>query len=281
MGKENSFFGIFIGMFVFLFIYLIYFICKYINFKGRMDKIFHFVTFYNKVNYAHSDLLLSFNIMKSYLYDKNIPILNQKNTQEQFINSFLSISDKIEDSIIYLAISDSILNKKILNKLEIYLYEDFNNLLNNESSLYLDFYLPNKVKRGLKPVITRVYEIIRLIHIKYFSSSYSEIKNINSYLMLENNTQLIEMNNIIKNIIRPWFNNLNKLLVESLYEYQSSSILYYTIFFICLITLDILVYSILWKYYEEKLKQLLKGSVDLINLIPQEIKNIIAEKLSE
>ena len=46
-------------------------------------------------------------------------------------------------------------------------------------------------------------------------------------------------------------------------------------------TTSILAYFILWKYYEEKLKQLLKGSVDLINLIPQEIKNIIAEKLNE
>ena len=278
MRKENSFMGISIGMFVFLLIYFISFIAEYVNYEQRMDKIFQFVTYYNKVNLAYSNLLLSFNIMKSYIYNKNIPILNKNNTQEKFINSFLNISEQFEDAIIYLADSESILDGKIFNKLNIYLYDDFNNLLNNESLNYIDTILPNRVRRGLKPVLTRVYEIIRLIDIKYFAFSN---QNSNYNLMLENNTQLIEVNNIIKFIIRPWFNNLNILLVDSLYEYQSSSILYYTIFFICLITLDILAYFILWKYYEEKLKQLLKGSVDLINLIPQEIKNIIAEKLNE
>ena len=43
----------------------------------------------------------------------------------------------------------------------------------------------------------------------------------------------------------------------------------------------ILYYSIIWKAYEEKLNILLKESADLINLIPQEIKNIIIEKLNE
>ena len=281
MGKENSFIEIFIGMFIFLFIYFIYFVFIYVNYKNRMDKIFQFVTFYNKVNLAHTNFLLSFNIMKSYLYDKNILILNKNHTEEQFINSFLNISQKFEDSIIYLAFTDSILNGKIINKLEMYLYDNFNELLSNESIHFLENNIPSKLKRGLKPVITRVFEIIRLINIKYFASSEIYEQKIPSDIMKEKNPQLIELNKIIQYLIRPWFSNLNNLLVDSLYEYQSSSILYYTIFFICLITMDILAYFILWKYYEEKLKQLLKGSVDLINLIPQEIKNIIAEKLNE
>ena len=35
------------------------------------------------------------------------------------------------------------------------------------------------------------------------------------------------------------------------------------------------------KAYEEKLNLLLKRSIDLINLIPQEIKNILIDKLNE
>jgi hypothetical protein len=36
-----------------------------------------------------------------------------------------------------------------------------------------------------------------------------------------------------------------------------------------------------WKSYEENLKDLLKTSVDLINLIPEEIKHQIVQKLNE
>ena len=70
-------------------------------------------------------------------------------------------------------------------------------------------------------------------------------------------------------------------MTETFYEFQSISLLNYTIFFISFIIFAILSYFIVWRIYEEKLKIILKGSVDLINLIPQEIKNVIAEKLNE
>ena len=57
--------------------------------------------------------------------------------------------------------------------------------------------------------------------------------------------------------------------------------MFFIIFFICLIVACILFYTIIWRIYEEKLIVLLKESVDLINLIPQEIKNVIIEKLNE
>ena len=43
----------------------------------------------------------------------------------------------------------------------------------------------------------------------------------------------------------------------------------------------VIYYCIIWKMNEQKLNFLLKGSVELINLIPQEIKNIIIEKINE
>ena len=51
--------------------------------------------------------------------------------------------------------------------------------------------------------------------------------------------------------------------------------------FILLIFIVIIIYFILWKGYEEKLKNLLKTSVDLIKLIPDEIKKEIVKKLTE
>ena len=45
--------------------------------------------------------------------------------------------------------------------------------------------------------------------------------------------------------------------------------------------LVILYYFIIWKSYEKKMSILLKESANLINLIPQEIKDLIIEKLNE
>ena len=69
--------------------------------------------------------------------------------------------------------------------------------------------------------------------------------------------------------------------MDSFYEFQNKSKFIYTLLFICFIIILILYYSIIWKTNEEKLNALLKESAALINLIPQEIKNIIIEKLNE
>ena len=86
---------------------------------------------------------------------------------------------------------------------------------------------------------------------------------------------------LVQNIIRKWYDGILVLMLNSFYDYQSYSKFIYLIIFITLMITLILYYSIIWKTYEEKLNALLKGSGDLINLIPQEIKNIIIEKLNE
>ena len=98
--KENSFVEIFIGMLIYFLIYFIYFVCKYTDFRSTMGKILQFINFYDRVNQAHSDILLKYNIIKSYLYDKDIPILNNDNSQKEFLHAFLNISEKLGNSII-------------------------------------------------------------------------------------------------------------------------------------------------------------------------------------
>ena len=286
MSKENSFVQIFIGMVVFLVFYLIYFIIKYANFRGRMEKIYEFINIYDKINIAHTDFILSYNIMKSYLFDRNIPILNKNTTMDEMIKSFLNISDKFEESIVYLSQTKSFLNKNFLDKYEKYMYKDCYELLDNNSIHFINNFVPEKTRKSLRQVITRAFEIIRLMNVKYFFSTYiSQLSNPYydnpSNLMREENPQIVELTKIIQHLIRPWYEGVIDLMIKTYSEYQSSCLLNYTIFFICLIAIAILAYSILWKSHEEKLNLLIKGSIDLINLIPQEIKNIIAEKLNE
>ena len=282
MTKENSFVQIFIGMIVFLILYLVYFIVKYINFRGRMEKIYEFINIYDKTNIANNEFMFSLNALKSYLFDRNIPILNRNDTLNVLIEKFLNISNKFEESIIYISKTKSFLNKNFLDKYEKYLYNNFDDLLTNNEKFYLDLELPNKVRRGLKSIIIRAFEIQRILIIKYFNSS--DIQNpysTRASLLYDQNYLIVENIQLVHYLIRPWYSRVIDLMVNSYYEYQGKCLLNYTIFFICLIALAILVYTILWKSYEEKLNLLIKGSIDLINLIPQEIKNIIAEKLNE
>ena len=216
MRKENSFLEIFAGMLIFLLIYFISFVLKYLDFRSKMGKIFEFITFYDKINNGYTNFLLSFNVIKSYLYDPNIPILNTYNTKKEFIHSFVNISEKIEDSIIYFSKIKSFLNQKDLDTIELYLYNNFTALLNNESIHFLEPYLPRQLKKGLIPGITRALEILRLINIKYYS--FPDIgkpkPDTPSFLLLENNTQLNEINILIRYLIRPSFNNIIELILS-------------------------------------------------------------------
>ena len=100
-------------------------------------------------------------------------------------------------------------------------------------------------------------------------------------ILTEQDYKIMEMNMMQESIVRKWYNGITKIMIESFYDYQSQSNVKYIIFFICLIIIIILYYCIIWRIYEEKLNILLKRSEELINLIPQEIKNVIIEKLNE
>ena len=86
---------------------------------------------------------------------------------------------------------------------------------------------------------------------------------------------------LIKYIFRQYYDGVSDLMIQSFEEYKSNCMLIYIVIFICLIFVIIFYFLIIWKLIEQKLGIILKNSIDLINLIPQEIKNIIVEKLNE
>ena len=78
-----------------------------------------------------------------------------------------------------------------------------------------------------------------------------------------------------------WYKNIIKMMIGFFDEYINDTNINYIILFICFIVVSILFYFIIWRIYQQRLNSLLKGSFDLINLIPQEIKELIIEKLNE
>ena len=142
--------------------------------------------------------------------------------------------------------------------------------------------IKNTIQKGLKISNLRLFENIRYMIITYCISD--EINNPTSdisYINKELDFRLYEIISAVRNIIRYWYDGVLDLMIKTFNDYQSKSSMFFIIFFICLIVICILFYTIIWRIYEEKLIVLLKESADLINLIPQEIKNVIIEKLNE
>ena len=99
--------------------------------------------------------------------------------------------------------------------------------------------------------------------------------------MLLNETQWVELNHLVEQIIRPWFIGIINTLNKEFKRYYDESQLVHIAVYISLLVVIILLYCIVWRTYEESLKSLLKVSFDLINLIPEEIKYLIVTKLNE
>jgi hypothetical protein len=249
-----------------------------------MYKNFFFISLFEKLNYAQIDFILNIDIFKSYFFNKKIPILNNNDTiTTLFIHDLNKITSKLRESIIYNTNSGKFLTGKNFEKYVQYTYGNFEELLKLEYYKETKTRIVNYVKFGIQPIETRINEVLRYYILKYCASDeiYNEEYDDISHILKLEDFKFVELTAIINSVIRDWYNGVIDLLMNSFYEFQNKSIFIYSILFICFIIILVLYYSIIWKTNEEKLNALLKESAALINLIPQEIKNIIIEKLNE
>jgi hypothetical protein len=283
--KGFSFINIIIIVLIFFLCNFIYFMIKYFDFRNRMENLFNFIVLNEKNYLAETNFILSFDIFKSYLYNKSIPILNKEDTKKEFFETFLNISDFLEQTVIYVSSTKSFFKGEYLAKFRQYFEGDFIELIDNEIyALAFDSMKPAYV-HGTKPMFIKVFVMVRQMYLKYCSNLKNNIEDIASdeisKILMEGGFDLFDINFIIQHLLRPWFKGTFALMIKSFYDFQNSSKFNYIILFICLMVLVILYYCIIWKSYEKKMGILLKESANLINLIPQEIKNLIIEKLNE
>ena len=281
INKAFYFLSIIIIIFIFLILNLVYFIGKYFDFRTKMENINQFIILLDKTNIAKSDFILSLDIFNSYFYNKSIPILNNDKTIDEFMGAFINLTNKFEESIIYTSKTKSFLDGEYLEKYENYYLNDYTELLDKQFLDTYGKYLSKYFKYGIKPIEIKIFETLRYFLVVYCEKEIDEKDYTISPVLIKGGQNIFDVNVLSENIDRKWFDGIIKLMIDSLYEYQSQSNLKYIIFFICFIVISILYYFIIWRINEEKLNNLLKGSADLINLIPQEIKNIIIEKLNE
>ena len=279
--RAFSFANMIIIIGVFILLNLLYLIFSYLDFRKRMEKIFYFIYLYDKNNYSQSKFILSVNIFKSFLFNRSIPILNSENSEKIFFENFLNLTEKFDYSLAYITKTKSFLKGIYLEKYEQYFYGNFSELLDQEYYINKLKSRDNYVKYGIKALETIICEEIRYLIMKYCILPEENRRDGISKILSDREVKLADILIIIQHIVRDWYNGNLELMINSFYNFQSFIKFAYAIIFICLIIILILYYSIVWKTYEEKLNILLKGSADLINLIPQEIKNIIIEKLKE
>ena len=272
-------------IFLFLSLNLICFVIKYYKFRNKMENIYQFISLFEKINMNQIHFILSLDIIKSFQFNRSIPIINNEETREELFGAFMGLSSSFREMIYSFSKAQSFLKGEYIKKFEQYISGNITEILDQ------DYVKANKFdlsfSKGLKILEGRLFENIRIMTIQFCSSkeinlpkddqSYNDI----SFKLKEWDFRIFETYIVIKHLLRNWFNGVIKLTNDYFYEYQSRNSMFYIIFFICLIAICIIFYAIIWRTYEEKLILLLKESVDLINLIPQEIKNIIIEKLNE
>ena len=255
-----------------------YMIFKFSFTYSNIHNMSKFTDVYDISHSTHTNIILSIDILKSFLFNNSIPILNQSNTFDQFLETFYDESDSLEKMILNTSDSDCFLDGVYKKKFYNYLYKDYNELVTNDISKYYITGIYDK----FKPILMRLFEDLKYLSLQYLNYGKNEDrKNGSIVLDIINEERWIEINNITTIYVRYWFKDILNLMDSSLGDYVNTAILVHITIFIIIIVFVILAYLIIWKSYEKSLNIMLKRSFNLINLIPEEIKFMIVSKLNE
>jgi hypothetical protein len=249
----------------------IYFVFKYVYTRNNLKHIKNFVEVHNITLYSESDLILSYNIAKSYFYNSSIPILNSKETSFQFQKVLLNLSNSFEEVIQTTYSKMKFLNTEYINTFYQGLNQDITNL-NTGGFSSNSFY--GTMLYGFKPLILRYLELIRYNGIIHFESAKD-----NKEFLYE--IDYAEAAVLLKDVIRPWYSKIKTELENYFDVYYGNVKLVITSLFIVASVVLLIVYLLVWKTVEDRLEMYLKSSIDLINLIPEEIKCQMIIKLNE
>ena len=150
--------------------------------------------------------------------------------------------------------------------------QDISNLVPSQLIRYQS--VESLLIKGFKRVSIKYFEFLRslcLLRLKYSSSL-----PVDNLLYLD---EFGQINEIIRNIIRPWFETMMEELTREYEKYIRNEQLTQICCVICMGFLLIIVYIFFWRRYEETLKESLQTSVQLLNLLPFELKRQIIKNI--
>ena len=253
---------------------------KYINTRFYYSNIEKFTQVYNSTQFSQIYLITRVNVAKQYYFNKSIT--NYNFTEDMmiygFLSTFLEITNQLEDTIKQISKTNCFLKDEYKQYFRQYMYNDFSEIITNEE--YFDLY-SKKALVGFNSVSFEIFEFIRFMDIKYF------IDNERNKTLPYNISDLVihplweDVGDLMLYIVRPWYNKIIEKMEAYFYGFIDDKIVSYIFVFIAIIIIISIDYWIIWKRYEDDFINSIKKSFDLINLIPEEIKNIIVNKLNE
>jgi len=252
------------------------------NTRTYYSNIDNFLKVYDSAQFCQIFLVTRIDIEKQYLYNKSI--VNYNFTEElmilNYLNCLLNISDQFEIALKETSKTKSFLKGSFTDRFKLYFYTNFTELIKNDMNVRTSLYRDNNSEEGFNIVSYKIFEILRFLIIKYFLNDKRNINNGNISELI-NDKMWIQLDSLLLFVVRPWYYNIHTLFNQSFYSYVNGQKIQYVVDFIIITVIISLYYWIIWKRYELEFIDSIKKSFDLINLIPEEIKNIIVSKLNE
>ena len=239
----------------------------------------NYIDIYNSTYYSNILLITRIDVHKQFYYNSSITNFNLTidGTFFDYMLCFFNLPNQFEFILKETSKKHSFSNE-VKNIIKNYFYEDITKVIKYESKIKgLNYTKENTINFNTNNL--EFFENIRYITIKYFINSQRN-NNLNISDLI-NDHRWLDINEILINIIRPWYRNFNTFFESLIYYYIEERQIYYIYFFIIQIVLVSLYYWIIWKKYENEFFDLIKKSFDLINIIPEDLKDIIVNKLNE
>jgi len=288
INKKGSFFFYFLQLLIFFVVVDIFLLFKYYYSVIYYHNIYKFTRVYNSTQFSQIYLVARINLIKQYLYDDSISAFNYFDLDVGLIfkNAFYSISDQFEEALKVTSKTTSFLKSEYTSLFKNYVYNNYTEIIEEDliktNSNKYRFILTNisSLDIGFKYICLDSFEVLRLLSIKYLMDNIrnNTIGNISKVL---NDEKWINLHGMLIHLIKPWYNNINKIINQFFFSYVDGVIVTNIFIFISIIALITLNFWIIWKKFEKQYIDLIKKSFELINLIPEEIKNIIVSKLNE
>ena len=197
-----------------------------------------------------------------------IPLLNDTRSEYVLRERVKNITDAVEDWSKISFLNMKFLGTNYMNKFIKLFFQNITSI--NEGGFNdEDFY--SSMKFGFRALISRYLSLMK-------TGALMHLDGVNKTDIM-NNEELGENGLKIVYVIRPWFHILNEELQSTLDNIFDNMISLCVGLFIGFIIFAVVIYVLAWKNVEFNLEKYLINSIELINLIPEKIKQDLYNKI--
>ena len=251
-------------------IFEVYFIIKFLNSKNSFENIRLCVDVNNVTRNSEVDVVMSYNVIKSYFNDPTVPLLNDNNSEFILRERVKNITDAVEDWTKFTFLYMKNTGENYMNKFIDLFFKNITSI--NEGGFNDEDFL-GSMKYGFRSFISRYLSLMK-------TGSLMDIDHVNRTDIMDNE-ELGENGLKIVYVIRPWYKQLNEELNRTLENIFDNMIFLCICLFIGFFVGAIVIYALIWKNIEFQLEKYLINSIELINLIPEKMKKDLVVKINE